>query len=345
VPKSSTKTPTPTSARAWMAVSERCGSPMGRSTSGRRGSISFRSRPRRPPRRRVEDELAFQEPCFGFGRRGPERGARATLPARWRASAGARRRRRAARPPGRTWPGSAASARREAGGSLGRCVGGCRAPRPGRRAAPRAARTRRKLIGAAVQTAAGDVDEVLAPLGVDERARREAWQPPPLVAGQLAEEPQGAEELVLVDAGRPQLEAADHTGQQLATRGAGGIEQQVEVAGPVGDGDPRGPGEILAQPLEPDPPADQPQDVDRAGPRRCAPAAATAARARAPVTARDPDQRVAAPRQAPRMVAAAIPGASPPSAAGRSPLGLVGSICAQLTRFDLRQGRCWGSVE
>ena len=56
-----------------------------------------------------------------------------------------------------------------------------------------------------------------APLVVDERARREAGQPPALVAGELADQPQAGQQLVLIDAGRAQREAADQLGEELAT--------------------------------------------------------------------------------------------------------------------------------
>ena len=73
--------------------------------------------------------------------------------------------------------------------------------------------------------------------------------------------PQSGEQLVLVDAGRAQLEAVDHGGEQLAARLAPLGDQQIEVPGVGAGGRCPGAVEVLAQPLDPDPPLDQPQHV------------------------------------------------------------------------------------
>jgi hypothetical protein len=57
---------------------------------------------------------------------------------------------------------------------------------------------------------------VCAPLGVDERARRESRQPPPTGAGELAYQAQCREQLILVDARALELDARENAGQQLA---------------------------------------------------------------------------------------------------------------------------------
>ncbi len=60
-----------------------------------------------------------------------------------------------------------------------------------------------QLIAAAVEPAATGVDDLRAPLRVDERARGEPWQPPPLVIAELADQSEAGEQLVLVRAGDP----------------------------------------------------------------------------------------------------------------------------------------------
>ena len=217
----------------------------------------------------------------------------------------------------------------EARGSLGR-VSAVPAPSTRPRAAPRAADLRPQADRRGGPDAAAEHDDVLAPARWSTNAaRQKPGGPPPLVAGQLAEEPQDAAELVLVDAGRPHLEAADHWPAACDPRRRG-IEQQVEVAGPAGDGDPRGPARSSRSRSSP---------IRRPSPRTSA---------AGPRNARSSsDGRVLSARNGARAGSARWPlrakcrecswqrFRSPvrhPSPAG-SPPGLVGSIRAQLTPF------------
>ena len=148
----------------------------GRSTSGRRGSTNFRSRASSAPRSAViEDELAIGELRLSGGvALAREPLEQLVLLAGERVEAlGAVE--RAARPPGRTSPADLLPLL--VGQQQGRRVG---VPAAARHPDPAGAQRGAQLVGgaqlisAAIEAAAACVDDVGAPLRVDERARREA---------------------------------------------------------------------------------------------------------------------------------------------------------------------------
>jgi hypothetical protein len=98
-------------------------------------------------------------------------------------------------------------------------------------------------------------------LAVDERARGEPGQPPPLVTAQLADEAQSGEQLVLIDTGRPQFKILDHRGEELAAGAAAVGDEQIKMTSLGGSDDALRALAVNAQPLDPDPPLDQPQHI------------------------------------------------------------------------------------
>ena len=100
-----------------------------------------------------------------------------------------------------------------------------------------------------------------APLLVDEGAGREPGQPAPRVAGQLADRPQRGEQLIVVGAGALELDACDHSRQQLPSGRGGAVDQEVDMPVARRAGDSLRALQIGAQAVQPDPPVDQPQDI------------------------------------------------------------------------------------
>ena len=117
-----------------------------------------------------------------------------------------------------------------------------------------------QLVGATVKPPARDVRDQRPPSPVDERAGGEAGQPAPIRSGELGDQPQRPEQLIVVFAGAMKRQRGVQLAEHLAAVVVVG-DQQVKVRVGGRADDPLSKLQVLAEALKADPPVDQPEHV------------------------------------------------------------------------------------